>query len=365
MTSPLLRACALVLFFAAPAWAQSYTALESYPEPAENAFGTTATALPDGRIVVWDGETVFLQALPRHDVWEPAASGYAGDPGFIALAPDGHTVLLGAGFANKAYLLDLDAPTDYVEGSEISVPTHFSGTFITESLVAMDRGKSDFSGSEIVVVDVAQSKSLEQPFVLMTLPAPETKTTIIDKPQGAYSSNVYYDEVGEFLYVMDGNAREIRAFPLWAVLDAYENETQLDWEADAAPMGEPGVYFTGGIEGITEDNNLIIPGSEGFGLPGGVQIVSVKTGAVLDVLDPVGNGGFYGAVYNAALDDLLVSEGGVMYAPEPWPTELPPPFGCALLEQQQNSDSDPASAGVVAGLLALGMAWSLRRRSRR
>jgi hypothetical protein len=103
----------------------SFSQSEGVPDaPAAFAFDIASGVLGDGRFVLWDGDTVLVEAAVDSDEYEVLATGYAGDPGFLAVAPDGHTLILGTGFTGDFFLLDADAPQP--PGDPLATETHSS-----------------------------------------------------------------------------------------------------------------------------------------------------------------------------------------------------------------------------------------------
>ncbi len=305
-----------------PARGDEFLPVSQWPSPAPGAFGVVGTNLDDGRLVLWNGGSVYFQDAPGGGRFNVVATGYAGDPGFIALSPDGDTLLLGAGFTPRMYLVDVNAPDDYAPSSEIAAPTQYSGVYLSDSLVAIDRSTDDFSRTEIIVLDVSGSKNGPQRgIVLRTPPGTGAKATILEKPEFSFSSNVAVNDDRTDLYVMDANARELRRFSVAAVVAAFEGATQLDWTTDGVLIGSAGDYFTGGVSGITPEGHLVIGGSEGFGMPGGIQIVDPITGDVLELLDPAGTQPFYSVIYNSVLDQIIATSNNFVDPTETFATE--------------------------------------------
>lgn len=310
---------------AGPVSPQEFQFVRQWPDPAPGSFGVTGTNLPDGRLILWNGSDVFIQNEPGGGYFWTVASGFLGDPGFIAMAPDGYTALLGAGFSPKVYLLDTRAPGDFLPGSEIPAPNHFSGAFLSQDLVVLDRGLDDFSASELVVLDLSAAKQSVAWRTVLTLSAPPPeKTTVLDKPPGSFSSRVHVDTATSTLYVMDANVRELRSFNVADAIAAFNSATLLDWAVDGTLIGAAGSYFSGGVAGVTPEGYLVIGGSEGFLQPGGIQIVDPSDGSILDTLDPAGTQGFYGVIYNSALDEIVALTGeGSAFATEEAIASLP------------------------------------------
>jgi len=317
----------LVCALAGPVSALGFTRLDHFPEAAPGAYGVVASGLSDGRFVVWNGDTVYVQSrAPVYlDGWtgeehfRPIASGYAGDPGFIAVAPDGHTVLLGAGYSGKLYLLDTEYPEDYIPGSEVATVTHYTGVFLTQDLVLLDSLKGDYSTDELAIVDVSA-------------PMP-TAVGVMDKPPAgdlnpggfAASAQVAVDASRTVLYTMsqvyDAGymlvSNELKGVLVSDLLDAYNSKAVLDWHLDATAIGGDGAFYSGGPAGVMPSGSLVIAGF------GGVQIVNPAAAAIVAEYAPAGTLEYYSVAYNPYADIVLpiVADPAdlsmdVVYAPE-------------------------------------------------
>jgi len=102
-----------IIMFTLPALADDFAPLNSFPAPAEGAYSVDVAGLPGGVFLAWNGDGVYLQSTIGGDDFELVASGYAGDPGFAALSPDGSKVLLGQGYGGNLYAFDPSSPADY------------------------------------------------------------------------------------------------------------------------------------------------------------------------------------------------------------------------------------------------------------
>jgi len=239
-----------------------FRVVPQFPQPADTAFGVVGGNRADGSFIFWDGDTVYLQDSPGDSNLKPIASGYLGDPGFITVNPNDNTALLGAGFGDgttaNLYLLDLDTPIDFVEGDQISAPSHFAGQYLNDSLIILDSGKSDFSGSELIVIDIlaaAARGTSAQTVLRLPEPTGEPRVTIIDKPAMSFASLVYVDQSRNRVYAMDANTAELRWFSLADVINAFNTSTPLDWVTDGTAVGAPGDFFTGGVSGSPRTAN--------------------------------------------------------------------------------------------------------------
>lgn len=321
--------CVGLFLIGASLTSSSFQEITTFPSPAPNSFSVTGANLSDGRLVIWNGETIYFQDAAGGDSFAEAATGYLGDPGFLTLSPDGHTVLLGAGFSPALYLFDTDAPVDFVEGTQIDAPNHFGGAFLSEDLVILDRSKDDWSGSELVIFDLSSAKSLDNATTVLSLPPnPGLKQQILNKPDSSYPSSLSVCPSGTTLYVMDANTRELRSFSVSALIAAHEAQTTLDWATDGTPIGEIGDFYSGGVVGVTPDGYLINAGSEGYLMPGGVRIIDPSDPAsVIATFDPAETQDYYSAIYNTVTGEIIATTG----AQETYAIEFEisnAPFGC-------------------------------------
>lgn len=282
--------------------AEAIIPLPNIPRPASGSYFVTSAPLRDGTFLIWNGNQVYKQNTPQVDTYTLIAEGYLGDPGFIAVRPDGQKAILGQGYMGDLYLLDLINPQNFTPLSIVANISHYYGIFLTSELLLLDITKPDFSGSEVHILSINE-KSVSQTQFIMSKPGKIEKDMVINKPPYAYSATLAKDD--SWVYIMDGNAREIRKFSINSLITSYNSHTTLDWENDGILVGSPGMYFTGGVSGISVDNLLIISGSEGFMLPGGIQEVNPLTGEIVRTWDPANNQGYYSAFYNPVSDTIL------------------------------------------------------------
>jgi hypothetical protein len=308
--------------------AQDFQPYSNFPQQAGNPFSSpTGVALPNGRLLVWNGAEIFLQDLPGADAFTAIASGYDGDPAFAALAPDGHTVLLGAGgfagetYLNDLYLFDSANPADFTPTAIAASTPHYAGAFLTQNLVVLEVGKSDFSGSEIQVIDLSsKGRSLSRSIITGLPSAPPRKDLVIDKPTSTYSGGIAVDPENGIVYITAVSFgappdQELRYFAVQDLVDAYNLNSTLDWAMDGTLIGGPNQFFGGGVVGVTHTGYLLNGGT------GGVQLIDPNlsnpaTASIVDTFTPGTPGGFYGAIYNAAKDDIIIIESlGQVYGP--------------------------------------------------
>lgn len=330
----------LILLFcvtAAPfAGAMAFETYENFPTPAPGSYLVVGTTMPDGRLLVWDGNTVYRQFLPNADRFSPMATGYVGDPGFITMAPDGRTAILGAGFSSAIYRLDTAAPEDYTPASVVLTQAHYSGAMLNDDLLLIDASTGDYSATQLEIVDLSGSKAAATKVVRKGAGYDPGKDVIVDKPLGSYSSLLHVDTANGLVYSMDSNTRELRTFSLAALINAFQSQTTLDWSTDGTLVGAAGDFYSGGVSGITPTGDLVIGGSEGFLQPGGIQIVDPRLddpslATVLTTLDPANNAGFYSVIYNPITDTITAFESGLAFAPSGSFVPLPVSGGLALI----------------------------------
>ena len=309
----------LTLFLAmVPPWATAldFEPFPQFPAPGPGAYTVVGTPLPDGRLVVWNGDTVFLQHAPNAAQFHPIAQGYAGDPAFILHEPSRGSVLLGAGFSGDIYRLDLANPVDYTPAALVVNTPHYAAVLLSDSLLLVDAGKPGFAGSELSVVDLSGAKHTAA-VTIVVRPEPAGKGLVVDKPPFTYSAPLALDPVNGIVYAMStfGVPQELRYFTLGSLLNAHATLTPLDWTLDGVLIGAAGQFNQGGVAGIQQDGLLILPGF------GRLQLVDPSLGnptlaTVMDAFDPMDLGDYYAVIYNAVTEVMLVVDGsGNVYVP--------------------------------------------------
>jgi hypothetical protein len=287
--------------------------IDTIPQPDPAAFGVVGCSVPDGRYLLWDGNTVFVQRTVGSGVFDPVATGYAGDPGFAVLSFGGDFVLLGQGFGNgttaNVYPFDFNNPSDYQSGDEIVVPNHFSAAFLNSSLVAFDRG--DFGlPAEIIVLDLfSTSRGATRRVAVMHRPLPISRDTIITKPSDSFSASIAVD--GPTFYAADAGNGQYKSFLVSDLIDAFNSSGTVPWSS-GTDIGGPFDFPLGGVSGVTASGNLVIAGF------GAIVEVDPVLESVVTTFDPAGTGPFYGIVYNDATEDFIA-------------VEFPPAFGDPLV----------------------------------
>jgi hypothetical protein len=323
-----------------------FRAVPQFPQPADTAFGVVGTSTPSGNFVLWDGDTVYVQpSSGSHELTE-IATGYLGDPGFVAIAPDGHTLLMGAGFTPALYLLDLNAPVDFEDGDTIAAPTHFFGGYLSADLIILDRTTDDFMSSELVVLDLgdlaspASRNNAALTFQsVLSIPQADlsTRDLTVPKPLSSYAAKIFISSDRTELYALDGNALELRMFLVADIITAFENSTALIW-TDGTLIGMAGDFLSGGVIGKNIDGELLIDGSVSFLGAGGIMYVDPQAPAmILATLDPAGDSPFYNGIYNPVTDELIAIDATfgqplVAYARETAIAPIPPRNPCEVFD---------------------------------
>ncbi len=289
-----------------------FSVYERFPTTAR--YNVVGTALPDGRLLLWNGDKIFVQQSANVDRFEQRASGYQGDPAFAILSPGGNTVLLGAGgydgdpYLDKIYRISPNGLQDYSPQSVAATIPHFAAAFLTESLVLIDAGAGDWMNSLLVIHGFSGAKAAPVPVVRKP---PVKGSTVVHKP--GYSAAITVDHVHGRVYVMDAASLELRSFSLTALINAYNTHTTLEWAAAGTLIGNPGMYFNGGVSGITAAGQLVIGGALGWGMAGGVQLVNPATGVVEKTLDPGGHQAYTSVIYNPVTDRITALSLGLTY----------------------------------------------------
>ncbi len=308
--------------------------------------------LPDGRYLLWNGNTVFIQRESGSGIFDAVATGYIGDPSFAILSFDESSVLLGQGFGNgvtaNVYPFDYSNPQDYQSGSELVIQSHYSGVLLTATLLAIDRG--DFgSPAEIAVIDLSLARrSITAPVTVLRRPASSARDVIVTKPLGSFSASIAVS--GGTFYVADAGNGQYKSFPVADIVNAYNTSNTVAWTA-GTDIGTPFQYPMNGVSGITAGGDLLMSGF------GSIAVVNPGTGNILDTYDPAGTGPFYGMIYNSITEDFIA-------------IEFPPTFGDPLTFYATESEvaSLPAASPIVlatmASFVSLLAAMALRRRVR-
>lgn len=275
----------------------TFRIVPQYPTPVAGADLTLGAADDNGRLIFWDGNTVYHQEKDEDTgdltgTLTPSGEGYLGNPSFVALKNNGETVVLGSGEDGLVYVIDdIRDGLDFEPGTEIEVPTHATGVAFNNRYLLLDRIRDDLGGAEIVLVDITTD--------------PVTTFTVVQKPAGSGTAAIFVSGSGR-VYIMNPTTRELRYFEDSAILDAFTADTSLEW-SDGTPFGAVGQFLNGGVYGVTPDNELILGGDENAAGTGGIQWVDANTAppTILDTLDPAADGAPYVLIYSRELDAVI------------------------------------------------------------
>ncbi len=331
MTGTIARVCATTFLIAtATAFADPMpTFSEQTNFPTTTGFGVVADTLGDGRFIAYDGTDLWIQDAVDANAYTNVATGYVGDPAIIAVNPDGHTCLVGAGFSGDLWLFDANAPAD--AGTPLAVSSSdFFAEWISPTQVLIDRaffvgpGAFDFE-AELVLLDISTK-------------AP-TLTTVVSAKGGA-SAMLVLDAFLQVVYATDGLTGETRTISIAAIENAFNTSTPVDWST----LPVFGTFSTGGAAVLTPERTLI------FGGFGGLQFVDAATATLDGAVDPSGTGTFnYLVAYSAETGRVLAT--GAQFSPT---------FETKGFVSDSMFDSLPAMGGYAAlllvGLIGL-IAW--------
>ncbi len=308
----------------------TFRIVPQYPDPAAGASITRgAPELTYGRLVMWDGNTVYFQSLNVNAtvgaVLKPSGTGYIGDPSFVSVGSNNVSVILGSTAGVIYRITNINAGADFVADTEIDVPTHATGTLLSDRYVLLDRVRDDLTGAEIVLVDIAVT--------------PAVARAVLQKPAGSGTASIGYNAAAHRVYIMNPTTRELRYFTDGELTTAFTTSTPVDWATDGTPVGAIGQFLNGGVYGVAPDGALIIGGDENSAGTGGIQWVNPNTtpAEVLATLDPAGSGPAYVLVYNRRLDQVLGIDPSVSppdgYASTTMLPAIPPDSPCSDFDE--------------------------------
>jgi len=332
----------LVGALAAPAAADAFSnygdAYRAFSTPpiGNGSFGVAGAALPDGRLLMVTGNSVYLEtgvATASFDevaMLDASQTGGSTDPAFLSISPNGSRIAIGAGFNKPVAVFATsalgtpDAPTTLTSGSvaDYFAVGHFDAAWYDNNSLALTAG--NFGQPAFVSL-------------LDTTSAPNNPTNplIITNIQGA-SSGIAFDSDGR-LYTANGFANgnasdtgNIRAF------DAADWLAGADFEAEGTLVGD---ILSGNALRFDAEGNLFVGGGD-FGNFDAGYLGVVNADALAEALagfgpidsgdagqlarlDPRGDGfGFFSSAYNAATGELYVTDSDTWYATIPAPTTL-------------------------------------------
>lgn len=241
-----------------------------------------AGSLSDGRFILYDGNgDIWIEEGRGAGNYTKAASGYFGDPGFIAVAPDGHRCLVSSGYTGMLWLFDANAPAN--AGSPVlTLSGGYWAAWIDNQRLLVDcavwvgPGQFDYQAS-VVLLDTATYL---------------TGTVIT----GGRTASAALSVGNGFAYVTDGITGATNRFSIADLLNAYASHTPIAWPSSP----NFGSFNAGGSSAVTSSGALVFQGSS-------IQYVDAN-GNVLGTDNPNSFAPFpfYNATYNPATGYVLV-----------------------------------------------------------
>ncbi|MCP4645955.1 MAG: hypothetical protein GY851_36255 [bacterium] len=305
------------------------------------AYGIAADALGDGRFILYDGNEILIQDAVDSDSFTSVASGYIGDPGFIAVAPDGHTCLVSAGYGGQLWLFDANAPVN--AGTAFDTVSNFHGVWLSDTLVLIDLA--------VWVGPGAFDYAAEQGILDVTSPG-SYKTVVNKGGVGTQSAAVACDESRQYAYACEGASSNYRRFAVADLISVFQSAgaSALAWSTGTS-IGTFSA-LPGGAYAVSDAGTLICGGYlDAFG------VIDPVAGTVADTDDPAAAYVSYNLAYNGKTGKILAIANEYVGFPSPnnmsgfvsddWYESVPAAGGIAL--------------GALVGLLALGAVRATRR----
>ena len=289
----LCLAVAAVLVLATPeAWCSdpppSFT--EDLNFPSSYYSSVVGDALGDGRFILYQGGAagrIFIESEADSGTYVDACGGYGGDPGFLAVAPDGHTCMVCSGSGGNYWFLDAHAPAD-AGAAFFSLANSYSGVWISSTQLIVDYAIGSWPNYEAYVGILDVSNPLLPVF-----------RDVVDSGGGARAASAAVNVSAGYVYVTDGLTGATSRFAVTDLVDAFNNSTLLEWPA----VANFGTYNSGGCAAVSEMGALLFPG-----WAAGVELFVDPSGISAGAVDPNpgGGGGYaYSAIYNEATGVIL------------------------------------------------------------
>lgn len=345
-SSATLRArCALAIACAAittPACADAFSTYGntyrtfSTPPIGNGSFGVAGDALPDGRLLMVTGNSLFLETgvatatFNEVAVLDDSQTGGGTDPAFLAISPNGQRIAVGTGFGKPVAVFETnalgtpDAPTTLTSGTlaDYFHVGHFAGAWFDNNALALTAGEFAMP-SFVSLLDTASN------------PDNPANDTIITNIQGG-SAGVAFDTDGRlytangFAYGTGSDTGNIRAF------DPIDWANGADFETDGTLIGD---ILSGNALNFDAEGNLFVGGGDfdtldaGYlGVVNAAAIANALAGfgpidpgnpAHLARLDPRGDGfGFFGSAFNPATGELYITDTDTWHATVPAPSSV-------------------------------------------
>jgi hypothetical protein len=262
------------------------------PAPEPGSFFTIFDYLSDGRLIAFDGFTVYVQQNPSSDTLNPIGTlpeqdRGATDPAFVAVSPSDQTILLGGGaggsrfpdpeFNGNIFKMPITGGTAQLVGR---YPFHILGFFINEHQFIFGQGETFgfFTGSiELLDVNTGQTRPL-----IGDIPG-DPGGVAYDRVDPDLRGNLY---VGLGSGQDPGRTGEIRRFEREDVRRALRGEVVLDFDDDSTLIAD---VLNAGDFDFASRHRLFVGGGD-FGNPdqiGYVAEVNTNIGQVVNRFDPV------------------------------------------------------------------------------
>lgn len=241
-----------------------FTPLPRFPGPAGEYTSVGVDALESGKLVVYDGSSVYLEDGVEADRYK-AFAGYDGDgaglAGFVAASPDDSTALIGAYGTGDLWLFDADAPAaagdplGAVEGVLFGEYLDDTNVLVSVYVEEMDiaYGKQYVTVSELGIVDTANTAALY--------------TAVVDMGETGIPGGIVV--AGDEVYTTNAATGQIRSFAVADLLDP-EVAKPLAWE-DGALIG---TFNDFGPTAVSSQCTLLVSGNDATTGRGAIQFVS-------------------------------------------------------------------------------------------
>lgn len=233
-----------------------FTALPGFPGPAGEYTSVGVDALESGKLVVYDGSSVYLEDGVEADRYT-AFAGYDGDgaglAGFVAASPDDSTALIGAYGTGDLWLFDADDPA--AAGDPLgAVEGVLFGEYLdnTNVLVSVYVEEEE---SELGIVDTANTAALY--------------TAVVNMGETGIPGGIVV--AGDKVYTTNAATGQIRSFAVKELLDlATGSREPLAWEKGALI----GTFNDFGPTAVSSQCTLLVSGNDATTGRGAIQFVS-------------------------------------------------------------------------------------------
>lgn len=231
-----------------------FTALPGFPGPAGEYTSVGVDALESGKLVVYDGSSVYLEDGVEADRYT-AFAGYDGDgaglAGFVAASPDDSTALIGAYGTGDLWLFDADDPA--AAGDPLgAVEGVLFGEYLDDTNVLVSVYVEE-EVSELGIVDTANTAALY--------------TAVVDMGETGIPGGIVV--AGAEVYTTNAATGQIRSFAVKELLDP-KVAKPLAWE-DGALIG---TFNDFGPTAVSSQCTLLVSGNDATTGRGAIQFVS-------------------------------------------------------------------------------------------